>query len=97
LTWLHLIDVETSIPKRRNGKAVANIKLMHTELARFPLVSGVQQRLVWAESQTDASSDERVSPKHHVRWNKVLGLATLLGVSAGGWTLLGIAIERIVR
>jgi hypothetical protein len=70
---------------------------MHTELARFPFVSGVQQRLVWSETHPDASLEEQVSPKHHIRWNKVVGLATLLGVSAAGWTLLGIAIERMVR
>jgi hypothetical protein len=70
---------------------------MYTELTRFPLVSGVPQRLPWPQSEARATSDEHISPKHHVRWNKVLGLATLLGVSAGGWTLLGIAIERMVK
>jgi hypothetical protein len=48
-------------------------------------------------SRVPLVSLEYVPPKHHIRWNKILGLVTLLGVSAGGWALIGLAIEKIAK
>jgi hypothetical protein len=75
---------------------------MHTELARFPRVSGVPRQIGWVQTEAHvsavpAASVEQAVPKRHLRWNKVLGFVTLLGVSAGGWALIGLAIEKIVK
>jgi hypothetical protein len=48
-------------------------------------------------SPVHAPSIEHAPPKRHLRWNKILGFVTLLGVSAAGWALIGLAIEKIVK
>jgi hypothetical protein len=75
---------------------------MHTELARFPHVSGVPRQISSVQSEAHVSgvrvrSVEHAPPKRHLRWNKILGVVTLLGLSAGGWALIGMAIEKIVK
>jgi hypothetical protein len=75
---------------------------MHTELARFPHVSGVPREVSWAQTEAYVSDVyvpgvEHARPRRHLRWNKILGLISLLGVSAGGWALIGLAIEKIVK
>ena len=96
---LHLIDVEPLNPRKEKRQSSCLYKIMHTELTRFPRVSGVPRQM--SSTQTEAHvppvSFEYVPPQRHIRWNKILGFVTLLAVSAGGWALIGLAIEKIVK
>jgi hypothetical protein len=93
---LHVVDAKPGIANAKNGTAVAHSNIMHTELARFPHVSVVPERVSFPPSQTPARTAQ-VSSSQHLRWNRLLGLTVLLGLSAGGWTLVGLVVARLLK
>jgi hypothetical protein len=91
-----VVDAKPGIASVKNGTAVAHSNSMHTELARFPLVSVVPERVGFPPSRT-AVRTAQVSSNQQLRWNRMLGLTVLLGVSAGGWTLIGLVVARVLK
>jgi hypothetical protein len=74
---------------------------MNREIAQLEIIYGRRRRNRWygdgISTCFSGLESGAKSPKQSVNWDRVRGLATVLVVTALGWTALGIAVARFAR
>ena len=71
------------------------------EIGQLEILCGRRRRNRWYGDSISTNLDGLKpcprSPKQPVNWDRVLGLATMLVVTALGWMALGIAVAHFAR